>query len=94
MSVVPLQHKLRLAGPTCFAALSALDWGHVNLEEETISNLSEDILTYLNQVRHAIKSQPSPDARRAFANSYLKTVIQAPQDYTLTIWTGRENSRH
>ena len=95
MSAVSLQHKLRLAGHTCFAALSAsLDWGHVNLEEETISNLSEDILTYLNQVRHAIKSRQSSDARRASANAYLKMVIQALQDYTLTISTGRNAALH
>ena len=54
-----------------FRGFVSIDWGHVNLEEETITNPSEDILTYLNQVRHAIKSRPSPDARRASANAYL-----------------------
>jgi len=50
--------------------------------------------TYLNQVRHDIKSRPSPDARRASANAYLKTVIQALQGYTLTIWDGRNAALH
>ena len=41
-----------------------------------------------------IKSRPSPDARRASANACPKTVIQAHQDYTLTIWTGRNAALH
>ena len=47
--------------------------------------------TYLNQIRHARKSHPSPDAGRASANAYLKTVIQALFKTTLlatSIWTG------
>ena len=32
---------------------------------------------------------PSPDARCAAANVYLKKIIQALQDYNLTIWDGR-----
>jgi hypothetical protein len=55
---------------------------------------SEEISIYSNQVRHALKSRPSPDARRASANVYLKTVIHALQDYTLTIWTGRNAAFH
>ena len=31
---------------------------------------------------------------RPSANSYLKTVIQALQDYTLTIWAGRNAALH
>jgi len=38
-----------------FRGFVSIDWGHVNFEEETIPNPSEDILTYLNQVRYAIK---------------------------------------
>ena len=41
-----------------------------------------------------IKSRLSPDARRASANACPKTVIQAHQDYTLTIWTGRNAALH
>ena len=52
------------------------------------------IPTYLNQVRHAIKSRPSPDARRASANAYLKTAIKTLQDYTLIIWAGRNTALH
>jgi hypothetical protein len=53
---------------------------------ENTPNPSDEISTYLNQVRYALKSRPSPDARRATANAYLKTVTQALQDYyTLTI---------
>jgi hypothetical protein len=50
--------------------------------------------TNLNQVRHDIKSQPSPEARCASANAYLKTAIQALQSYTLTIWAGRNAALH
>jgi hypothetical protein len=32
-----------------------LDWGYVHFEEETITNRSEEMSTYLNQVRHAFK---------------------------------------
>jgi len=70
-----------------FRGFGGIDWGHVNFEEETTKS-SEEIFTYLNQIRHALKSRPSLDARRASANAYLKTVIQALQDYILTIWTG------
>ena len=49
----------------------------------------------MQQVRHALKSRPFPDARRASVNIYdLKTVLQALQDYTLTIWTGRNAALH
>ena len=54
---------------------------------------SENIhAAYLNQVWKAIKSRPSPDARRASATAYVKTVIQALQDYSLTIWEGRNKA--
>ena len=67
--------------------------GHINFEEETITNPSEAIATYLNRVRHVLrKSRPSPYAQRASASAYLKTVIQALQDYTLTIWTTGRNT--
>jgi hypothetical protein len=77
-----------------FRGFVSIDWGHVNFEEETITNPSEECSTYLNRVRHALKSRSSPDARRASANAYLKTVIQALQDYTLTIWAGRNAALH
>lgn len=38
--------------------------------------------------------QESTIARRASANAYLKTVIQALQDYALTIWAGRNDEFH
>ena len=76
MSTVLLQHKLRLGGSTCFRGFISIGWEHVNFEEEIIPNPSEEISTYLNQVRHAIKGRLLPNARRAFANAYLKTVIQ------------------
>ena len=50
--------------------------------------------TNLNQVRHDIKSQPSPEARCASANAYLKTAIKTLQDYTLIIWAGRNTALH
>jgi hypothetical protein len=55
---------------------------------------SENIHVYLNQVRKAIKSRPSRDAKRASATAYVKTVIQALQDYSLTIWEGRNKVLH
>ena len=49
---------------------------------------------YLDQVRKAIKSRQSPDSRRASATAYVKTVIQALQDNSLTIWEGRNKVLH
>jgi hypothetical protein len=49
---------------------------------------------YLTQVRKAIKSRKSPGAQRASATAYVKTVIQAIQDYSLTIWEGRNKVLH
>ena len=77
-----------------FRGFVSIDWGHVHFESETIPNPNKNMPTYLNQVRHALKSRLSPDARRASANSYLKTVMQALQDYTLTIWAGRNAALH
>ena len=48
----------------------------------------------MDHFRKAIKSQPSPDARRVSTNAYAKTVIQALQDYSLTIWDGRNTVLH
>jgi hypothetical protein len=53
----------------------SIDWlGHVNFDTALIPNPSKNIPTYLNQVRKAIKSRPSPDARRASANNALDYV--------------------
>ena len=49
-----------------------LDWGYVHFEEETITNRSEEMSTYLNHVRHVLWSRSSFDARRASVNVYLK----------------------
>ena len=77
-----------------FRGFVSIGWGHVNFEEEPIAHPGEALSTYLNQVRHVLKSRPSADARRTSANAYLKTVIQALQDYALTIWTGRNAAIH
>ena len=55
---------------------------------------SENIYEYLTQVRKAIKSRKSPGARRVSATAYVKIVIQAIQDYSLTIWEGRNKVLH
>jgi hypothetical protein len=59
------------------------------MESDLVPNPRKNMHVRLDQVRKAIKSQPSPDARRVSANAYVKTVIQALQDYSLTIWEGR-----
>ena len=64
----------------------SIDWEYVTFAIVNTPNPSDEISTYLNQVRYVLKSRLSPDARRAAANAHLKTVIQALQDYyTLTI---------
>jgi hypothetical protein len=68
-----------------FRDFVSIDWGHVNMEADLIPNPSKSMHTYLNQVRKALKSGPSPEARHVSANAYVKTVIQALQDYALTI---------
>ena len=72
-----------------FRGFVSIDWGHVNMESDLVPNPSKNMHVRLDQVRKAIKSRPSPDARRVSANAYVKTVIQALQDYSLTIWEGR-----
>jgi hypothetical protein len=64
------------------------------MEADLIPNPSKNMPTYLNQVRKAIKSRPLPDARPVSANAHVKAVIQALQDYTLTISTGRNAALH
>jgi hypothetical protein len=72
-----------------FRGFVSIDWGHVKMEADLIPNPSKNMHTYLNQLQKAIKSRPSPDAWCVSANAYMKTVLQALQDYTLTIWEGR-----
>jgi hypothetical protein len=48
----------------------------------------------MDQFPKAIKSRPSPDARRVSANADMETVIQALQVYSLTIWEGRNTVLH
>jgi hypothetical protein len=50
----------------------SIDWGHVNMEAALIPNPSKNMHTYLNQVRKAIKSRPSPEARSVSANAYFE----------------------
>jgi hypothetical protein len=87
MSTVPLKHKL-------FRGFVSIDWGRVNIEADLVPNPSKNMDAYLNQVRKAINSRPSPDARRVSANAYVNMVIQALQDYTLTILEGRNTALH
>jgi hypothetical protein len=61
---------------------------------DPIQEASKNMQVYLDQVRKAIKSRQSPDSRRASATAYVKTVIQALQDYSLTIWVGRNKVLH
>ena len=75
-----------------FRGFVSIDWGHIHMDAEIVP--SENIHAYLDQVWKAIKSRPSPDARRASATAYVKTVIQALQDYSLTIWEGRNKVLH
>jgi hypothetical protein len=76
-----------------FRVFVSIDWGHVHMDAKIVP--SENIHVYLNQVRKAIKSRQSPDARRASAaTAYVKTVIQALQDYSLTIWEERSKALH
>ena len=91
-----------------FRGFVSIDWGHVHMDAEIalkpttnmhptldpIQEASKNMHVYLNQVRKAIKSRQSPDSRRASATAYVKTVIQALQDYSLTIWEGRNNALH
>ena len=58
------------------------------MESDLVPNPSKNMHARLDQVRKAIKSQPSPDARRVSTNAYAKPIIQALQDYSLTIWEG------
>ena len=64
------------------------------MESDLVPNPSKNVHVRLDQVQKAIKSRPSPDARRASATAYVKTVIQALQDYALTIWEGRNKVLH
>ena len=68
-----------------FRRFVSIDWGHVNMEADLVPNPSKNMHVHLNQVQKVIKSRPSPDARRVSANAYVEIVIQALQDYTLTI---------
>ena len=77
-----------------FCGFVSIDWGHVNMESDLVPNPSKNMHVRLDQVRKAIKSRPSPDARRVSANAYVKMVIQAPQGYTLAIWEGRNTALH
>ena len=77
-----------------FRGFVSMDWGHVNMEADLVPNPSKNMHAYLNQVRKDIKSQPSPDARCVSADAYVKMVIQALQDYTLTIWEGQNTALH
>ena len=64
-----------------FCGFVSIDWGHVNMEADLVPNPSKNMHAYLNQIQKAIKSRPSPDAWCVSANAYVKTVIQALQDY-------------
>jgi len=64
------------------------------MEADLVPNPSKNMHAYLNHVRKAIKSPPSPDARCVSAKAYVETVIQALKDYTLTIWEGRNTALH
>jgi len=55
-----------------FRGFVSIDWGHVNMEADLIPNPSKNMHTYLNQVQKAIKSRPSPEARRVSANAYFE----------------------
>jgi hypothetical protein len=75
-----------------FCGFVSIDWGHAHMDAEIAP--SKNIHEYLTQVRKAIKSRKSPGARRVSATAYVKTVIQAIQDYSLTIWEGRNKVLH
>ena len=91
-----------------FRGFVSIYWGHVHMDDEIvlkpatnshatldpIQEASKNMHVYMSQVRKAIKSRKSPDSRRASATAYVKTVIQALQDYSLTIWGGRNNVLH
>ena len=72
----------------------SIDWGHVHMEADIVPNPAKNMHRCMDQFREALKSRPSPDARRASATAYVKTVIQALQDYSLTIWEGRNKVLH
>ena len=69
-----------------FCGFVSIDGGHVTMEADSVPNPSKNMDAHLDQFRKAIKSRQSPDAQRVSANAYVKTVIQALQDYSLTIW--------
>ena len=77
-----------------FRGFVSINWGHVNMEADLVPNQAKNMHARMDQFRKAIKSQPSPDVRRVSANTYVKTVIQALQDYSLTIWEGRSTILH
>jgi hypothetical protein len=77
-----------------FRGFVSINWGHANMEADLVPNPAKNMHASMDQFRKAIKSQPSPDARRVSANAYAKTVIQALQDYSLTIWDGRNTVLH
>ena len=45
-----------------FHGFVSIGWGHANMEAGLDPNPSKNMHAYLNQVRKAIKSRPSPDA--------------------------------
>ena len=54
----------------------SIDWGHVHMEADIVPNPAKNMHRCMDQFREALKSRPSPDARRASATAYVKTVIQ------------------
>jgi hypothetical protein len=72
-----------------FRGFVSIDWGHVNMEADVIPNLSKNIHTYLNQVRKAIKSRPSPEARSVSANAYCENGNTGSLRLNLLLLSGK-----
>ena len=64
------------------------------MESDLVPNPSKNIHVRLDQIQKGYQESTIPDARRVSANAYVKTVIQALQDYSLTIWEGRNTALH
>jgi hypothetical protein len=77
-----------------FRGFVSIDWGHVHMDAEIVPKPARDMHQRMDHFREAIKSQPSPNARRASATTYAKTVIQALKDYSLTICEGCNTILH